>query len=181
MASGANSVLRDRAAEQLEASYTEADARYIWCGTEAPFDGLTFSFVSTDAGVFGAHAYPISEELSTFIVECDEATWRAAGLDAFDIGQSPGTSDEHSLGVLADVFAEHLDGRPLLGNNSRWGRFRTRRARRWVTGEVAFIGDAYDHFTLEFYRARKVAGSLAWTFEPYDRAPAGSDEVAKAA
>jgi hypothetical protein len=46
---------------------------------------------------------------------------------------------------------------------------------------VAFIGDAYDHFTLEFYRARKVAGSLAWTFEPYDRAPAGSDEVAKAA
>src|SRR5262245_33405116 len=46
---------------------------------------------------------------------------------------------------------------------------------------VAFIGDAYDHFTLEFYRARKAAGSLAWTFEPYDRAPAGSDEVAKAA
>jgi hypothetical protein len=46
---------------------------------------------------------------------------------------------------------------------------------------VTFIADAYDHFTLEFYRARKVAGSLAWTFEPYDRAPAGSDEVAKAA
>jgi hypothetical protein len=46
---------------------------------------------------------------------------------------------------------------------------------------VAFIGDAYDHFTLEFYRARKLAGSLAWTFEPYDRAPAGSDGVAKAA
>ncbi len=150
VASGANSVFRDRAAEQLEASYTEADARYIWCGTQAPFDGLTFPFVSTDAGVFGAHAYPISEGLSTFIVECDEATWRAAGLDAFDMSQSPGTSDEFSLGVLADAFAEHLGGHPLLGNNSRWGRFRTRRARRWVTGAVAFIGDAVHtaHFSV---------------------------------
>lgn len=46
---------------------------------------------------------------------------------------------------------------------------------------VAFIGDAYDHFTLEFYRARKLGGTLAWTFEPYDRVPAGSDGVAKAA
>ena len=45
---------------------------------------------------------------------------------------------------------------------------------------VEFIADAYDHFTLEFYRARKVAGSLTWTFEPYDRAPS-SDEVARAA
>ena len=150
VASGANSVLRDRAAAQLEAGYTEADARYIWCGTEAPFDGLTFPFVSTDAGVFGAHAYPVSVGLSTFIVECDEATWRAAGLDAFDVSQPAGTSDEHSLAVLADVFAEHLDGRPLLGNNSRWGRFRTRRARRWVTGDVAFIGDAVHtaHFSV---------------------------------
>ena len=141
---------RDRAAEQLEASYTEADARYIWCGTRAPFDGLTFPFVSTDAGVFGAHAYPIGEGLSTFIVECDEATWRAAGLDTFDMSQPPGPSDEYSLGVLADVFAEHLGGHRLLGNNSRWGRFRTRRARRWVTGEVAFIGDAVHtaHFSV---------------------------------
>jgi len=46
---------------------------------------------------------------------------------------------------------------------------------------VAFIGDAYAHFTLEFYRARKLAGTLAWTFEPYDQAPAGSDEIARAA
>jgi len=150
VASGANSVLRDRAAEQLEASSAEADARYIWCGTRAPFDGLTFPFVSTDAGVFGAHAYPIGQGLSTFIVECDEATWRAAGLDTFDTRQPPGISDEYSLGLLADVFAEHLGGHRLLGNSSRWGRFRTRRAHRWVTGEVAFIGDAVHtaHFSV---------------------------------
>lgn len=150
VASGANSVLRDRVADQLEASCAEADARYIWCGTRAPFDGLTFPFVSTDAGVFGAHAYPISAGLSTFIVECDEATWRAAGLDTFDMPQPPGVSDEYSLGVLSDVFAEPLGGHRLLGNNSRWGRFHTRRARRWVTGAVAFIGDAVHtaHFSV---------------------------------
>ena len=67
-----------------------------------------------------------------------------------DVSRSPGASDEYSLGVLADVFAEHLGGHRLLGNSSSWGRFRTRRARRWVTGAVAFIGDAVHtaHFSV---------------------------------
>ncbi len=150
VASGARSELRDRAAEELGATWTDADARFIWCGTEAPFDGLTFPFVPTEWGVFGAHAYPIGRGLSTFIVECDVDTWRAAGLDVFDADQAPGPSDEASLRLLADLFAEHLDGHPLLGNNSRWGRFRTWRARRWATDRVAFIGDAVHtaHFSV---------------------------------
>ena len=46
---------------------------------------------------------------------------------------------------------------------------------------MGMIAEAYAHYTLEFYRARKVAGTLAWSFEPYDRAPAGSDDLPQAA
>jgi anthraniloyl-CoA monooxygenase len=44
------------------------------------------------------------------------------------------------------LFAGQIDGHPLLVNNSRWGNFRTRRARRWrhrAGGTaIALLGDA---------------------------------------
>ncbi len=43
-------------------------------------------------GVFAVHGYPISDGVSTFIVETDEQSWHAAGLDEFDVTQPPGRS-----------------------------------------------------------------------------------------
>jgi len=34
---------------------------------------------------------------------------------------------------LEELFADQIDGRRLLVNNSRWGNFRTRRTTRWST------------------------------------------------
>jgi salicyloyl-CoA 5-hydroxylase len=155
-ADGANSRLRDRFADVFEPSAESATAKFIWLGTTYPFDGLTFVHERGPHGVFAVHVYPIGPGLSTFIVETDEHSWRAAGLDEFDVSQPPGASDEKSRRYLEELFAGQLDGHRLLVNNSRWGNFRTRRAARWhhrVDGTaIALLGDSH---TAHFWSARE--------------------------
>src|SRR6202043_589314 len=104
-------------------------------------------------GVFAVHGYPISADVSTFIVETDEASWRRAGLDEFDTGQPSGPSDLASRDYLEKLFADQMEGHRLLVNNSRWANFRTRRTRRWhamAPRPVVLLGDAVHtaHFSV---------------------------------
>jgi len=152
-ADGAGSRLRESLAPRLGTRVDTATAKFIWFGTDYLFDGLTFVHERGPHGVFAVHGYPISDGTSTFIVECDEPTWRAAGLDAFDVTAPPGPSDLASKDYLEKLFAEQIDGHRLLVNNSRWGSFRTRRTRRWHTlhpRPVALLGDAVHtaHFSV---------------------------------
>jgi hypothetical protein len=119
-----------------------AAAKFIWFGTTYQFDGLTFVHERGDDGVFAVHGYPISPDVSTFIVETDRDSWLRAGLDEFDVSQPPGPSDLKTKVYLEKLFADQIDGHPLLVNNSRWGSFRTRRTGRWQHGNVALLGDA---------------------------------------
>jgi 2-polyprenyl-6-methoxyphenol hydroxylase-like FAD-dependent oxidoreductase len=148
-ADGANSSVRTRFSEEFGPSVVTATAKFIWFGTTYPFGGLTFVHEQSPHGVFAVHGYPIGNGTSTFIVETDEESWRAAGLDAFDVSQPPGPSDELTRAYLEKLFAEQIDGAPLLVNNSRWGNFRTWRTQRWrhragPSGgtAVALLGDA---------------------------------------
>ena len=145
-ADGANSQMRARFAGAFGPSVVTATAKFIWFGTTYPFSGLTFVHEQGPHGVFAVHGYPIGNGVSTFIVETDEPSWRAAGLDAFDVSQPPGPSDEVSRAYLEKLFAAQIDGCPLLVNNSRWGNFRTWRTQRWRhrAGKtaVALLGDA---------------------------------------
>jgi anthraniloyl-CoA monooxygenase len=152
-ADGAGSRIRDRLCDQLGTQVETAGAKFIWFGTDYLFDGLTFVHERGPDGVFAVHGYPISADASTFIVETDEQSWRRAGLDEFDVSQSPGPSDLISKDYLEKLFAEQIDGRRLLVNNSRWGNFRTRRTARWSVTEprpVALLGDAVHtaHFSV---------------------------------
>ena len=148
-ADGANSSVRTRFSQDFGPSVVTATAKFIWFGTTYPFGGLTFVHEQSPHGVFAVHGYPIGNGTSTFIVETDEESWRAAGLDAFDVSQPPGPSDELTRAYLEKLFAEQIDGAPLLVNNSRWGNFRTWRTQRWrhragpADGTaVALLGDA---------------------------------------
>jgi len=113
---------------------------YLWCGTDFPLDDAVFAPVTTEHGVFVTHAYPYSGGRSTFLVETDEATWRRAGFDTADV--PPDGSDEISLRYLQEAFAPLLRGRPLIGNRTRWLRFRTVRCDRWSDGRTVLLGDA---------------------------------------
>ncbi|MFZ8757515.1 FAD-dependent monooxygenase [Microbacterium sp. HMH0099] len=156
-ADGANSLTRAAIGDDtLGVSYETAAAKFIWFATDAAFEGLTFLHTHVEhlpadvPGVFAAHAYPIGGGLSTFIVETDEQTWRATGLDGFDQALPPGPSDEHSREHLEQIFAPLIDGARLIGNNSRWGNFRTIRARSWHHGNIVLLGDAVHtaHFSV---------------------------------
>ena len=145
-ADGANSSVRARFADAFGPSVVTATAKFIWFGTTYPFDGLTFVHEQSPHGVFAVHGYPIGNGVSTFIVETDEPSWRAAGLDGFDVSQPPGPSDDVTRVYLEKLFAEQTGGAPLLVNNSRWGNFRTWRTQRWRhragRTAVALLGDA---------------------------------------
>ncbi|CAM5694965.1 FAD-dependent monooxygenase [Streptomyces griseorubiginosus] len=139
---GANSRFRTLFADDFGPTADVASAKFIWFGTTYAFDGLTFVHQDGPHGVFAAHAYPISDSLSTFIVETDADSWARAGLDAFDPSTPPGMSDEKTKAYLEDLFREQIDGHPLVGNNSRWANFATRRARSWRRGKWVLLGDA---------------------------------------
>ncbi|GAA5156059.1 hypothetical protein GCM10023321_30980 [Pseudonocardia eucalypti] len=144
-ADGTGSRIRDELEPAFGSRVDTASAKFAWFGTDYRFDGLTFVHQRGPHGVFAVHGYPISHDTSTFIVETDQASWRAAGLDEFDVTAPPGPSDTQSQAYLEELFADQLDGHKLLVNNSRWGNFRTRRTSRWVTLEprpVVLLGDA---------------------------------------
>jgi anthraniloyl-CoA monooxygenase len=117
--------------------------RYIWLGTPQLFHGLTLTFREDEAGLFIAHSYKFNKTTSTFIVECDEDTWRRAGFDRM--------SGDETCGYLARVFEKDLGGEPLLSNNFvRWLNFPLVKNRRWHHKNIALLGDALHtaHFSI---------------------------------
>jgi PPOX class probable F420-dependent enzyme len=151
-ADGANSLVRKTYEAFFMPSIEIRQNKYIWLGTEQPFDGLTMMFRQTDAGLFIAHAYRFSPTRSTFIVECPPETWLNAGFS-----QMP---DDAVPVYLANVFKEELDGHPLLTNNFvRWLNFPLIKNRRWYhtpprgtprNTPVVLLGDALHtaHFSI---------------------------------
>jgi 2-polyprenyl-6-methoxyphenol hydroxylase-like FAD-dependent oxidoreductase len=141
-ADGVGSLVRERYADDFRPALAEGRNKYIWYGTRQLFHGLTLTFRETEAGVFAAHSYKFDKGLSTFIVECDEETWRRAGLERM--------SDAESREYLGRVFARDLGGEELLSNNSRWINFLLVKNARWSRGNVVLLGDALHtaHFSI---------------------------------
>jgi anthraniloyl-CoA monooxygenase len=109
-----------------------------------------FAPVETEYGIFVTHAYPNSDERSTFLIETDEQTWRRAGFDATTRQTPSDASDLTSLRYLQEAFAGPLQGHSLIGNRTRWTRFRTVRCQRWSAGRTVLLGDAAHtaHFSI---------------------------------
>jgi anthraniloyl-CoA monooxygenase len=141
-ADGVGSLVRERYGEDFRPALEAGRNRYIWFGTRRLFHGLTLTFRESEAGVFAAHSYKFSRDTSTFIVECDEQTWRRAGFDRM--------TDDEARAQLAGVFAADLEGRELLSNNSRWINFLLVQNRRWSRARVVLLGDALHtaHFSI---------------------------------
>jgi 2-polyprenyl-6-methoxyphenol hydroxylase-like FAD-dependent oxidoreductase len=87
-ADGLNSVVRKSFEGDFKASLSYGDNKFAWYGTSRRFETLSHTFVETDLGTFTAHHYRYAPALSTFLVECDPATWERYGFGAMTIEDS---------------------------------------------------------------------------------------------
>ncbi len=161
-ADGVNSTIRERYRDDFGPQIDERPNRFVWLGTTKPFPAFTFYFRSDPHGLWRVHAYQyrrenapgpeggdfdaggpgVAEAISTFIVEATDETWRAAGLEE--------ASERETVDFCERLFAEELDGHPLINNRSIWRSFPTVRNERWHRGNVVLIGDAAHtaHFSI---------------------------------
>jgi 2-polyprenyl-6-methoxyphenol hydroxylase-like FAD-dependent oxidoreductase len=141
-ADGVNSLVRQSLADEFGAAVTYGANRFAWFGTPKAYDTLTQTFRHTPIGDFNAHHYRYAPGRSTFIVEVDEATFNRAGFERME--------DSESRGLCLKVFADALDGKPLISNNSIWRRFPLVHNARWHHGKYVLIGDALHtaHFSI---------------------------------
>ena len=140
---GANSLVRRTHLALFQPTVEYGRNKYIWLGTPKLFHGLTLTFVEHPTGLFTAHSYKFDDGGSTFIVECAEATWRAAGLDVM--------TEAQTTAFLEEVFAAHLDQHPLLTRSFvKWLNFPLVRNERWHGERIVLVGDALHtaHFSI---------------------------------
>ena len=141
-ADGLNSLVRRGFEKEFGASVSHSTNKFAWYGTTKRFATLSQTFVKTDLGSFNAHHYRYSPAMSTFLVECDAATWQAYGFEHKTI--------EQSQAICEQVFADTLDGHPLVSNKSVWRNFPWIWNENWSHGNMVLIGDALHsaHFSI---------------------------------
>ena len=141
-ADGVNSQVRTKYADTFQPHLDWRPNRFVWLGTTLPFEAFTFFFKHDPHGLWRVHAYRYEEGMSTFIVETTDETFRRAGLDEVD--------EDATARFVAELFAEELQGHPVLTNRSVWRRFPTVKNARWSHENVALLGDAAHtaHFSI---------------------------------
>lgn len=146
---GVHSPLRERYAAHFRPHVDWRRCKFTWLGTTKPLRAFTFLFKNTPHGLFQVHAYPFTREpmqpsgaRSTFIVECREEVWRAAGLDT--------KSEAESVAFLEQLFEGELEGHRLCPNKSIWRTFPTITCERWTKDNLVLLGDAVHtaHFSI---------------------------------
>lgn len=141
-ADGLNSVVRRFFETEFGTSISHSTNKFAWYGTTRTFATLSQTFVAAERGTFNAHHYRCSPSMSTFLVECDAATWEAYGFEHKSI--------EQSQAVCEEVFADALDGHRLISNRSVWRNFPWIWNERWSFRHMVLIGDALHtaHFSI---------------------------------
>jgi 2-polyprenyl-6-methoxyphenol hydroxylase-like FAD-dependent oxidoreductase len=141
-ADGLNSLVRRSFEGDFGTSLSYSPNKFAWYGTTKRFETLSQTFIATELGAFNAHHYRYSPDMSTFLVECDLPTWQRYGFADKTI--------EESKTICERVFAETLDGHPLVSNKSVWRNFPWVWNERWSFKNMVLIGDALHsaHFSI---------------------------------
>ncbi|MDE2065462.1 MAG: FAD-dependent monooxygenase [Bradyrhizobium sp.] len=141
-ADGLNSPVRRAFEGDFGTSLSYSSNKFAWYGTSRRFETLSQTFVATDRGSFNAHHYRYAPGMSTFLVECDLATWQAYGFADKTV--------EQSKAICELVFADTLDGHELVSNKSVWRNFPWVWNERWFFKNMVLLGDALHsaHFSI---------------------------------
>jgi anthraniloyl-CoA monooxygenase len=169
-ADGINSAVRQGFVEHFQPTVDLRPNYFAWMGSTRPLDAFSFFFEETEHGIFIAHAYQYARDASTWIFECQPATFERASLSDLDEAQSAAR--------MAEIFAEALDGHPLIINRSMWRNFPMIRTKRWVKDNVVLLGDAKAtaHFSIGSGTKRAIEDAIA-LFESFQTHPNVADAL----
>jgi len=141
-ADGINSAIRAQQAEAFGTTQYSLTNRFAWFGTKRLFPNPALVFRTFEGGHFIAHYYRYSDTMSTFVAECDEATWFSSGMDKM--------TDVERQALFERIYAPELEGEKLISSNSVWRQFPVIRNEKWSVGKTVLIGDALSsaHFSI---------------------------------
>ena len=141
-ADGVNSLIRNTYEKKFGTKIELHPNRFIWYGTSKPFKTLTQTFKSNDEGCFTAHHYRYAKDMSTFLIETDEAT--------FERGNFAGMDSPLTKRYFEELFSSELDGHPIVENNSHWRNFPKMTQETWSHENMVLTGDALHtaHFSI---------------------------------
>ena len=138
VADGINSRIREKYKEHFQPAVDLRSNKFTWLGSTKSLDAFKYFFRETPEGLLLAHVYQYEPGRSTWVIEMDEQTWRNFGFDRL--------SESEMLPVLEHVFAEELDGHPLIANRSLWRNFPNLTNKTWVRLDdkmsAVLVGDA---------------------------------------
>ncbi|WP_299951278.1 FAD-dependent monooxygenase [uncultured Ruegeria sp.] len=131
---GVNSAIREQYKEAFQPSVVWKSNKFCWMGSTRPMGEFNYFFRETEHGYVVAHCYQYEKDHSTWVFEMDEATWAGHGFEDFD--------EEGSKRKLEQIFAEELQGHPLMLNRSNWRNFPRVFCENWYTDNIVILGDA---------------------------------------
>ncbi len=133
-ADGIGSAIRTRYEKEFGTHIDLKRNRFVWMGSTRPLDAFTYFFRTTEHGPIVAHTYQYEEGRSTWIFECSDETFTRFGFDVFD--------EADTARRMETLFAEELQGHPLLTNKSHWRQFPAVTNTRWHHDNIVLLGDA---------------------------------------
>jgi len=141
-ADGVNSVVRTQYAQAFATTQRLLSNHFAWYGTKRVFEASALVFRKYEGGHFVAHYYAYSNDMSTFVAECDDATWRRLGMAKM--------TDDERQHLFEKIFEPELEGAPLISNKSVWRQFPVIRNAHWTHDRYVLIGDALAsaHFSI---------------------------------
>jgi anthraniloyl-CoA monooxygenase len=123
-----------RAASGFSAEICRSTNRTVVFQSAEPADALSYSFRTSEHGIFHAWKLPRGPNGSSVVVETPAETLRVSGLD-----KAP---PECIIALCRKLFSLQLDRIVAAADGSIWETFGTVRNRAWHAGNVALLGRA---------------------------------------
>ncbi len=123
-----------RTASGLSAEISRSSNRTVVFQSAEPTDAVSYSFRTTEHGIFHAWRLPRGPNGSSVIVETPAETLRVSGLD-----KAP---PECIIALCRKLFSLPLDRIVAAADGSIWESFATVRNRTWHAGNVVLLGRA---------------------------------------
>lgn len=141
-ADGLNSFVREKYKDSFQPKVDLRQNYFSWLGSSKELDAFKYFFRDTEHGMLVAHCYQYEPGRSTWVIEVPPQTWEGLGFGRM--------SEAEYAKKLEQIFADELEGHPLITNRSLWRQFPTIRNKSWVKDNIVLIGDSQHtaHFSI---------------------------------